>query len=72
MNYHIQRAVEEYVDRQSWQIDRVQQAVAQARAGQGKPLEHYVARSIADGTITRAGYEHALAIELVEAQAEGI
>lgn len=69
MNYHIQRAVEEYVERQSWQVGQVRQGLAQARAGQGVALPDYVERSVADGTITRDGYERALAEEITDAQA---
>lgn len=61
MKYHIQRAVEEYVERQSWQVGWTRQALSQARDGQGVALNEYVGQSIADGTITREGYECALA-----------
>lgn len=69
-NYHIQRAVEEYVERQSWQIARVQHALEQARAGRGIALSEYVERSIADGTISRQGYEQALSEEISDAGIE--
>lgn len=70
MNYHIQRAVEEYVERQSWQVSRTQKAFVQARAGQGIALEDYVERGIAEGTMTREGYKYALDQEIADAQAE--
>lgn len=70
MNYHIQRAVEEYVARESWQVSQLHEALAQARAGQGIVLEDYVERSIAEGTMTREGYERALAEEIADVQAE--
>ena len=70
MNYHIQRAVEEYVERQSWQIATVQRALEHARAGQGIDLTEYAERSMADGSVTREGYERALAEEFADAQAE--
>jgi len=64
MNYHIQRAVEEYVERQAWQVGHIRRALEQARAGQGIALDAYVERGVADGTISREGYERALAEEL--------
>ena len=70
MSYHIQRAVEEYVERQSWQVGRVRQALEQARAGQGIALDTYVEGSVADGTITHDGYERAVAEEIADGAAE--
>lgn len=69
MNYHIQRAVEEYVDRQMWQVGHVGKALVQARAGQGMPLHDYVERSVADGTLSRENYEREVAHEMADAQA---
>ena len=70
MNYHVQRAVEEYVERQAWQVQSVLHALEQARAGQGVPLDAYVARSIADGTLDRESYEQALREEVADSMAE--
>ncbi len=66
MNYHIQRAVEEYIARQAWQVGRVRHALEQARAGQGIALDTYAERGVVDGTLTREGYERALAEELTD------
>ena len=51
-------------------MGRVRQALEQARAGQGIALDAYVESSIANGTITRDGYERALAEEIANAEAE--
>lgn len=70
MNYHIQRAVEEYLERQSWQVSQVLSALEQARAGQGISLDAYLESSIANGMATREGYELALAEEIADATAQ--
>lgn len=71
MNYHIQRAVEEYVERKSWHVSRLPTALAQAHTGQGIALDEYVERSVADGTVTREGYDRALTEELADAGPDG-
>ncbi len=68
MNYHIQRAVEEYVTRQAWQVGRIRRALGQARVGEGISLDAYVERGVADGTLTRAGYEQAVTEELDDSE----
>ncbi len=68
MNYHIQRAVEEYVARQAWQVGHIRRALEQARGGQGTLLDAYVERGVMDGTLTREGYERALAEELTDSE----
>jgi hypothetical protein len=70
MNQHSQRAIEEYVERQARHIGQIHSALAQAHCGQGIALADYVERSIADGTVTRKGYERALTEELADAQVE--
>ena len=64
MDHQDQQAAEERGNQQLWQATQVQHALAQARTGQGIPLQEYVERSIANGSSTREGYKRALVDEM--------
>ena len=65
-NYHIDRALAEYVARTAWQVERTRAALASLERGEGVAIEDVIADQIAKGHVTREALERARAERLAE------
>ncbi len=65
-NYHIDRALAEYVARTAWQVERTRAALEALDRGEGAAIEDVIADQIAKGHVTRDALERARAERLAE------
>lgn len=65
-NYHIDRALAEYIARTAWQVERTHEALAALERGEGTAIEDVIADQIAKGHVTREALDRARAERLVE------
>jgi len=60
MNYLLNEAIEQYLNRQAWQVRRVEQALTSVEAGRLMPHDEVVANFARDGLFTPEEYDEEL------------
>lgn len=68
-NYHIDRALAEYVARTAWQVERTSAALASLERGEGVDIGDVIADQIAKDHVTREALARARAERLAESEA---
>jgi RHH-type transcriptional regulator, rel operon repressor / antitoxin RelB len=68
-NYHIDRALAEYVAHTAWQVERTRAALASLEHSEGVAVEDVIADQIAKGHVTHEALERARAERLAESDA---
>lgn len=65
-NYHIDRALAEYVARTAWQVERTRAALASLEHGEGVAIEDVIVDQITRGHVTREALERARTLRLAQ------